>query len=134
MTLPHRPIQSNFIHPSLTVPRQPPRQNGYLNELSLVPIDLFAHKNRLADLTNPNLIKDNNYSAVNNIYSTIDEVKATKELKTNDLKNEKLINKFDDAFGLNEFKKTDQLSHKIPEDNDSVDFEFEQVINKSNKY
>jgi len=133
MTLPHRPIQSNFIHPSLTVPRQPPRQNGYLNELSLVPIDLFAHKNRLADLTNPNLIKDNNYSAVNNIYSTIDEVKATKELKTNDLKNEKLINKFDDAFGLNEFKKTDQLSHKIPEDNDSVDFEFEQVINKSNK-
>lgn len=132
-TLPHLPKTGhhNLNNISLTTPRKP-NQNGYLNELSLLQNDVFAKKNALADETNPNLImkKDQTFNSTqNNIYSTIEEIKKP-DYKTEfeiDLKKE-FSDNFDEAF------KSDNLKNEaleIPEDNDSVDFEFKQITKRN---
>ena len=133
-TLPHRPKFSNPLHSqlntSLTVPRKP-RQNGYLNELSLLPTDTFMEKNALADATNPTMMmkkEDTFGSSINNIYTTIDEVKRDTTQYKNEFEDE-----FDGNFNVDDLKSpmNSERPFRIPEDNDSVDLQFMQVTKKA---
>lgn len=133
-TLPHLPRNHHNLNiNSLTTPRKP-NQNGYLNELSLLQTDVLMKKNALADETNPNMMmkKDSTFNSnINNIYSTIDEVKKPADYKTqfeNDLKNE-FSDNFDNVFKTDNNLKSDDF--KIPEDKDSVDFEFRQITKRN---
>lgn len=141
-TLPHRPKHNNpmmngqmNINASQTVPRKP-RQNGYLNELSLLPTDLIIQKNAYADATNPNLMmkKDDTFdSNITNIYSSIEEMKEIKESYKQEL--EKDFKNFSDNFDITDLK-TPTTDNKepfgIPEDNDSVDLQFTLETKKMN--
>ena len=137
-TLPHppRPAQLTGLsaHTSMTTPRKPP-QNGYLNNLNLLP-NYLAEKNRLADAANPMLMMARNETINSNIYTTIDEAR--------DLKNAGSIrNGFEDNFKGGESLRREFSSNfetdfkenpsvfKIPEDNESIDYDFNKVIRKN---
>lgn len=141
-TLPHppraNPLNGLNAHTSLTTPRRP-AQNGYLNNLSLLP-NYLSEKNKLADAANPMLTmsKDDTVgSNLNaNIYTTIEEVRDLKsggnhrnefddDFKGGDSLRKEFSSNFDVDF------KEDPSVFKIPEDNESVDYAFNKVVKKN---
>lgn len=133
-TLPHPPRNNQLnglnAHSSLTTPRKP-QQNGYLNNLSLLP-NYLIEKNRLADAANPTLMsRDDTINS--NIYTTIEEARDLKSANQNDFEDnykpgDLLRKEFSSNF--NDFRE-DPAVFKIPEDNESVDYAFNKVIRKN---
>ena len=133
-TLPHPPRVNQLgvlnAHSSLTTPRRPP-QNGYLNNLSLLP-NYLSEKNRLADAANPVLMSKED-TVNSNIYTTIEEAHDLKDDHRDELDGFKggdsLRKEFSSDFDA-DFKEGSSV-FKIPEDNESVDYAFNKAIRKN---
>ena len=135
-TLPHPPrinqLNGLNAHSSLTTPRKPP-QNGYLNNLSLLPSHL-TEKNRLADAANPMLMMSREDTINSNIYTTIDEARDLKSVNRNEFednyKSGDILRKEFSSNFIPDFKE-DPGVFKIAEDNESIDYAYNKMIRKN---